>query len=429
METRERRDVRASLRKPFCTYPLVALSVLLALLFIRPALSEYFVSTSRELDEQSILRASRILDEQAPYHYLLGLMYSDRGDTPGIEKAIHQYHLALKRNPVNARTWLAIAKAYRERGMHEHARYAIKRAVLINRNSPYLIWEAAVFFLLEDNLDEATRLYKKYLSLNPDDQESVYSLYYVMHADPGHIITALLPWDYSFYKRYFRFLLSKHRFKESWDLWETMQSFTPERSLYLEYVNFLINADEIKEALQVWNDFVQRFTAHTTVTTSHDRLWNGDFELPLEDGGFDWRLGEADGVSVFPDMNIKRTGYASLSIRFQGTHNPGITIARQTVSVQPATQYKVIGYIRTDNITTKNGLYLEASGFKCHPFVNRTESVTGTIHWQRMELDFRTPSECSTVTIAIGRERSEKFDNKINGDAWIDSLTMTAQQN
>ena len=57
---------------------------------------------------------------------------------------------SLKRNPTDARVWVAIAKAYRDSGKSGHAEYAVRKAVYMNRNNPALIWESGVFFLLED---------------------------------------------------------------------------------------------------------------------------------------------------------------------------------------------------------------------------------------------------------------------------------------
>jgi hypothetical protein len=46
-----------------------------------------------------------------------------------------------------------------------------------------------------------------------------------------------------------------------------------------------------------------------------------------------------------------------------------------------------------------------------------------------MEVEFTAPGNCKAIKIGVGRERSEKFDNKIGGDVWIDSITMTTIEN
>lgn len=408
---------------------LAGISIFLMVLFIRPFLSGYFVS-SPQIKENKLLWASRITAEDARYHYLLGLLYYSPRDKSGIERAISRFSISLKRNPTDARVWIAIAKAYRDSGKPEHAEYAVRKAIYMNRNNPALVWESGVFYLLEDKPVEATKFLKRYISMVPNDQENVYFLFYSMKMAPMFIRENLLPSEHAFYKRYLNFLETNRLLNESLELWRTTKSFRPERTDYISYCNFLIKTGEIKDALTLWDDFVKRFGVRDDKSHSDsETIWNGDFELPLEDGCFDWRIGSADGVKVFIDRDIKRTGYSSLSANFDGKHNPGLYIAEQIAPVQPGKRYKVIGYIKTENITTQNGIFLNVAGYRCVPFAKRTESVTGTDLWKKMEVEFSAPGNCKAIKIGMGRERSEKFDNKISGDVWIDSITMNSIEN
>jgi len=408
--------------KAFLKCVFAVISIFLIALFIRPVLSEYYASIS-EIKENSLLEASGITHEDARYHYLLGYLYYSPRNKSGIEKAINRYLLSLERNPTDARAWIAIARAYRDSGMWEHAEYATRKAVYMNKNSPSLIWESGVYFLLEDKAVEATKLLQRYIRMVPDDQENVYSLFYSMKVEPLYIVENLIPRDYAFYKRYFNFLIANKLLNESREVWKKMESFNPERSTYLGYCNFVIETGEMSEAQTLWDDFVGRFGTGESGKPL-GVIWNGDFELPIEDGGFDWRVGKADGVKVFMDKDIRRTGYASLSANFDGKHNPGVYLAEQIVPVDSGKGYKVIGYIKTENLTTKNGVFLDVTGYRCDPFMKRTDSVTGTNLWKTLEVEFTVPGNCELIKIGIGRERSKKFDSKISGNVWIDSVSM-----
>ena len=110
----------------------------------------------------------------------------------------------------------------------------------------------------------------------------------------------------------------------------------------------------------------------------------------------------------------------------------GVTIndpALQMVAVRPKQQYRISGQIRTDRLTTRNGILLEVLGDRCPTLAARSEVVTGTHDWRPLELAFTTPADCSLVKIGIKRERSEKFDNKISGDVWLDDFRMTEIKN
>jgi len=101
-----------------------------------------------------------------------------------------------------------------------------------------------------------------------------------------------------------------------------------------------------------------------------------------------------------------------------------VYLAEQIVPVESGKEYKVIGYIKTENVTTKNGVFLDVTGYRCDAFIKRTDSVTGTNLWKDMEVEFTVPGNCKVIKIGIGREKSEKFDSKISGDVWIDSISM-----
>ena len=403
-----------------------AIALIPVILFLRPALSERFsLSKNPEISASNILPASRITGEDARYHYLLGLLAYDVHDRPDIEKAVGHYLLSLERNPTDARTWLAIAKAYRDNGMKEMAEFSVRKAASLDRNNSTITWESGVFFLLEGSTSEAIRLFRRYISMVPGEQESVYSLCYSMGVETAHLLENLVPAEYDFYRRYLGFLASNKLLSESGDVWKRMKEMNPRREDYLRYIDFLIGSGGMEKAGKEWDDFVKTFKVMEEAGHPEELLWNGGFELPLENGGFDWRIGKAEGVRVFRDKDIKWLGETSLSVNFDGQSNPGIAIAQEIVPVEPGKRYKLTGFIKTDKLTTLNGIILEVSGFLCDPFVMKTEPVTGTTMWKKTELEFTAPSTCRAMRVGIKREKSAKLDSKIGGDAWIDSLSMT----
>lgn len=399
---------------------LIIISLIMPALLIRPLLSEYL---SSDLKKEGILTAARISGENARYHYLLGLIQYNTGEKEDIEKAADSYLRSLESNPLNSKAWLSLARAYSDLGLIKYSEHAVKKAVYFDKNNPNILWEAGVFYLLNEKFAEAVELFKRYILMVPDEQERVYSTIYMLKAEPGYVLENLIPNKYSFYKRYLNFLMSNSLLRESLDVWDRMKALKPKKEDYLMYCDFLINAGELSEALKVWRDFIAVFEINAPQGASDNIIWNGDFESPVENGGFDWRVGRGEGVRVFKDNDIRMTGYASISASFDGTSNPDIYIVRQVALIEPGRNYKLSGYIKTDNITTRNGIFLEITGYKCG-FAKRSETITGTNFWKKVEMEFRTPDDCAALYFGARREQSQKFDNKISGDVWIDSLWM-----
>jgi tetratricopeptide (TPR) repeat protein len=417
------RDEKRTARNVIIRIFFVILSLLVLIVFLRTALSGYYSRNISERSERKISLATLITGEDARYQYLLGFLHYAAHNKPELKEAVGYYLLSLKRNPTNSQVWLALARAYQDLGMTAKAEHAIRRTIYLDRNNPNLIWEAAVFFLRQNEASDAIQTFRRYIYMIPSDQENVYSLCFALGVTPEMMINALVPESYNFYRRYLSFVMSNKLIGASAEAWKKLKAFNPERKDYLEYCDFLISSGELEEARSVWNEFAKTYDI-TDKRPSDEMLWNGDFEIPIEDGGFDWKIGSYDGVRIFIDKDIRWTGFASLNVNFNGKTNPGLYIARQIVPVSPGRKYKLSGYVRTQGITTLNGIVIEASGFLCDPFVKKTEPVTGTSLWKKIELEFTTPRKCEAVGIGIKREHSGKLDNKINGDAWIDSFSL-----
>ena len=57
----------------------------------------------------------------------------------------------------------------------------------------------------------------------------------------------------------------------------------------------------------------------------------------------------------------------------------------------------------------------------------RTDSLTGTQDWSEITQPFTVPSGTTRIVVRVLRTPSMKFDNKIQGTAWIDSLRLEAR--
>jgi len=407
----------------------VLLSAILIAVLIRPAVSEYYSRRPLADPLSSALKASKITNEDARYHYLLGLLHQMPPDNNHLEEAIECYQRSLERDPTRAFTWLALSKAYRDSGDTRWAEYAMRKAAWVDRANPKIIWEAGVFSLAEGRFPEAAPYFRKYLALVPLDYERLYTMLHAVGATPGYILEQVLPAEYQFYDRYFKFLMAYRQSAELSEVWEKRSLWKPVNPDYLAYCDFLIEAGRVRDAQGVWIELIQRIHPESITREPTNMIFNGGFEYPLQGGGFDWKVGNAEGVEIFTDKDIKKSGTSCLAARFSGKTNPGIYIAQQAVIVEPKQRYRLLGQIKADKLTTHNGILLEVLGQGCPSLAARSEVVTGTADWRPLELEFATPTDCSLVKVGIKRERSEKFDNKISGQIWLDEFKMTEVNN
>ena len=53
-----------------------------------------------------------------------------------------------------------------------------------------------------------------------------------------------------------------------------------------------------------------------------------------------------------------------------------------------------------------------------------TERLVGTNDWKKVEQTITVPRDMELLHVQVVRQPSLKFDNQINGTAWIDSVRL-----
>jgi hypothetical protein len=109
-----------------------------------------------------------------------------------------------------------------------------------------------------------------------------------------------------------------------------------------------------------------------------------------------------------------------LKITFQGKQNIDFHEVSEKTTL-PAGKWNLRAMIRTDNLTTDQGVRLGVSGKNLDAI---TEALNGTHGWTAVQQNFEL-KEPSIVRVAVVRQASRRFDNKISGTAWIDSVELS----
>ena len=405
----------------------VLLSLVSVLVFIdlaRPVVSEFYASKFLSGNNgQAIFTALAFTGEEAKYSRALGCVYQNASGTSNLEEAAYRFRESLSENPLDARTWLSLARVYGETGKKDLREFAMRKALDRSSGDPRAIWDSGVLLFQMGNTPKAVVQLGKYIRIRPDEQRKVYELCITLGLDPEYIQDKLVPQRRAFFHQWLDFLIDSNLTEAAGSAWSKLCPMGPWSSDYLEYCGFLINKGHFTGALAVWNKFFLRFypseKSHKT-----GEIWNGGFDMPLLGRGFDWKIGKEKGVRIFLDENTVREGRYSLGASFDGTSNPDIYLARQIIPVEEGHAYTVSGYMKTSGITTTNGIFFEVQGYKCHGLEKSSQPVSGTNSWKQEAVEFRVPPQCRAVIFGVRRAASTRFDNKISGDIWVDSIHM-----
>jgi hypothetical protein len=81
--------------------------------------------------------------------------------------------------------------------------------------------------------------------------------------------------------------------------------------------------------------------------------------------------------------------------------------------------------LRTEGITTENGLFFSIGDPHHGAAVVSTENLTGSHSWTPTDVDYTTGPQTHFLIVQARRTQSHLFENKVSGTAWIGDVSLT----
>jgi len=328
----------------------------------------------------------------------------------------------LRRSPADPVRWADLGSALEYQGRLEEARYCFSRAIALAPNSFPTQWAAAEFHAnLKENA-RALELTAPILEVSTPHQGPMLAWYEERGFAAHEVMSALSPYPAAT-KVYFRHLLTQGRLADAQQAWrEILARRYADLDLARGYVYFLMRTRQYEAAAQAWADFLgDRKGAYR----ESNWVYNGSFEQAPSGSALDWATGDAGSAETSLDSSVAHTGSQSLRIRFRGRENVNYRHVSQTVVVHPG-MYRFEAFVKTEAITTPEGIRFEIyDGEAGERLRIETESMIGTQDWTRIERRIRVPQQTRILRIQVVRRPVRlKFDDKISGTAWIDSVRL-----
>jgi hypothetical protein len=221
---------------------------------------------------------------------------------------------------------------------------------------------------------------------------------------------------------YAQYLVGNRKMDQAPEVWKEAEAkgFADDR-LTSSYIDAMLSAHRYAEA---WRDWVGYLDGRRGDYPDHNLLFNAGFEMEPTGSAFDWRIRPSREFDTTLDASAAHEGSRSLRVRFHGTENVSYGNAIQEAYVAPGA-YTFQAWIRTQNITTDEGPRIELFDPESPSrFRFSTGSIEGTIAWKLVTQEFTVPPGENLLAVGIVRHASEKFDSKINGDFWMDSVQL-----
>jgi hypothetical protein len=361
----------------------------------------------------------------------LGWVYAYNPTAINLPEAVKYLRQAVELNPRRWDFWSDLGTTCDFVGDTACSDEAFERARVLNPMTPGLQWVLGNHYLLTNRPAKAFPYFRRLLGLDRQYLDAAIRLCLRATQDPQAVYTEVVPQgkDASARFAFLMYLSSNADYESAMRIWGRMISGpdrSPNVSMVKPFLDFLLDHDQIQDAGTVWSDL-----QHAGVvppgppSQSANLLYDGSFDGPLLNTGFDWRISDSpDLVFDFSDPTAYK-GAKCLRIDFAVGRNADYDLLNQVVRVKPNTRYQLTAYVRSDNLTSDSGPRLRVVEMGCGDCVARLSDPTvGTTPWHPIDVEFTTQAQTQAVRISFWRPQNQPYPHDITGTVWLDDVTL-----
>ena len=372
----------------------------------------------------SLRRAARLDFQNADYRNHLGRYYALVARDPGA--AVEPYQAAVRLNPHSARYWFDLASAYQVLGDVANQTWALERAIEADPTTPDVAWEAANFYLVQGDNDKALREFHVVLENEPSLAGPSIQFCWRVNPDVDALLRDVVPARSTAYIAFLSLLMSKQETAATEKVWRAMMATSDpfERRHVYSYIQYLFDHKDVDEARLVWQQAAPRFGISSYVPTRNNLIVNGDFNLDVLNGGFDWQYQRQPSVALVLDPSDFHSGHRSLSITFDG---PGVNDAgiRQFIAVQPATTYDFSAYYKNGELEGAGAPHITIQDAYTQAVLYDSDELKEAGFWKSVTGEFTTADDCKLLVLHIRRLPA---GSPIRGKIWLDDFRLVAKR-
>jgi len=360
--------------------------------------------------------------------YLLGRYWQYTLDDPDPALAINNFRRALSLNPRYADAWLDLGTVYESEGNFAAARDAYVQARKAYPVSAAVAWRYGNFLLRQGEVQQAFAEIRRAVYADPKRSAEAFSRCWRVDPNVESILDNVIPADHAAYLDVIRELAAADQLAATLTVWHRLVSLHPRMSPadVISFADFLIQKGHFDDAHRIWQDAFQ-LSDVVTGDPPGSVLWDGGFESNVRGGGFAWVFPPTPpGAQATLDRRQKHTGKHSLRLFFDGKHNTNYEGICTNVEVRPDTTYRFTAWVRTQGLTSDEGVRFRLSGFSDSRFSASTDSQDsrGTQSWTRVEMPWTSGEDVYRARVCVLRNPSRGLDARIQGTAWIDDISL-----
>lgn len=399
---------------------LTALALFLAWQVIVNGLAAHYVERYRAGDD-SALEKLAVWQPEHPDVLIAEALAKLPGDK---QEALRLLAAAYRANPTDPYPLTLATSVLTQEGEHDRADQLMEIAVKLAPATPWVLKDAAAYWDSRGEPRRALDLVSRALEADPGQRTDLFPVLIEVAGDP-RTRGLLAPFAASPPSWWNGFFVKAARDTSDLDdlrYLYTLRRNSDEQPLTEEeraaYVARLQKEGRTGEAYVVW---IGGLSAREQRQLG--LLFNGDFELPLSQGGFGWHVRPSRHASIRPLATPGTTGSQALRVTFRAQEQRFHHLF-QPLYLDPGS-YRLSGRVRTDKLRTKGGLrwQLLCTAPKREPLTAGPPMLSYPT-WDSFEIDFDVPAGCQAQQIRLTSAGRLPFELKLDGDIWFDRMRI-----
>jgi len=346
---------------------------------------------------------------------------SESGNT---EYPLREFERQVALDPASAYAWADLGESEVNAKRPDLARYCFKQALSLGPKSPVVLTRAGnLCFRLGDNAT-AMRYFRQVLD-NPELRDyfaPVFLTYSRMGLPIERILRDGVPKKPFAARSFLEFIEASGDVpdaEKTWD-WFAANSLADGKTAS-QYISFLLQNKAFEHAAEAWEQFNSRLVPGFRKT---NWVYDGSFEQEPSDSPLDWHVASVDDVRAARSREYAFEGNFSLRLEFAGEENVDFHSVYQEAVIGPG-KWRFSAHVKTSGITTNEGVALRIFDTASPGLDVRTAALNGTNDWTQIQKEFDAGPQTRLVRVEVMRQPSQRFDNKIAGTAWIDSVDLS----
>ena len=329
-------------------------------------------------------------------------------------------------DPTDALTYLALADQWAKAGRQTAAVGLVEIADALGPLRSPALARSAEFWLGRERPDRALARWSMLLRTRPGTAAQLFPLLVQLAENPAThpLLQPLLADPPEWWDRFFAHAAAK--------------ATRPETAVFL-YQNrnrhgALPVADEQRAYLdRLWkeNRWLEAYLAWLNglderQTRTLGNVYNGSFETPITNAGFDWRVSAPRGATVETIETYGARGDKALHVSFNGERVRFQHVLQYLFL--DAGRYRLQGRGRPDGLKAERGLRWRARCAGANTILAESEPFVGSDEWRSFAVDFAIPDQgCPAQLLRLELDGRVELDFEAQGGAWFDDLAIVRQ--